>query len=189
MRRRSAAFVAVALLIVAATFSLEGPANASARKAAKNDLRTPVHRHVPSGDLTLDGIAVGSGATFGDWSIWRPDGTHLLMTHPGGTVAVEVVITSNGWFHFSQGRSDFIVWSTGEHNPADMDVDPKEYYGRETRGALATSPGKLGTWAYRFEGGDLLLICDADNETIIISPRSPHFRYITFMGRKVDFPQ
>ena len=138
--------------------------------------------------VALKRVSVGQGVGFGDWNLWRTDDDHLLLTHSGDEVAIEIWLESSGWFNFSGKGEGKCCWSSGETSKEVLDSDLSSYFGRSTTDALDTKGCTIQNYDIKFSGDDLQIICRKDKETITISPHSSQFGFRTFQGKDKRFP-
>ena len=145
-------------------------------------------RPVATGGVSIGSLAEGEGARFGDWTLWKSRKDYVLLTHPTGPVAVEVWLQSNGWYRLAHGGEQWVVWSKGNRDPQNLHSDYKRLAGTPVSKTLAQQDCKLLEFQFRFTGGNLELICDADSETIIISPNSSSYHFRSYKGKLFEFP-
>jgi len=138
--------------------------------------------------VALKRVSVGHGVGFGDWDLSRTDDDHMLLTHSGDKVAIEIWLESSGWFNFSAKGEGKCCWSSGETSKEVLDSDLSSYFGRSTTDALDTKGCTIQNYDIKFSGDDLQIICRKDKETITVSPHSSGFGFRTFQGKDKRFP-
>lgn len=139
----------------------------------------------------LFGLAVGEGATYGQWVIWHATERMALFVHPQDKVAFEIARTSNGWFDFAQGDRQWIAWSIAETEPEPMEItDYRSYFDRQrperTLGPMETS---FGAYQLNLTEERLEVVNNSGNETIIVTPDESAFRFRGITDKVLVLPR
>ena len=143
---------------------------------------------IPTAGPAYDELDIGAGARFGEWIAWRPDPNHLLLTHAGDRVAIEIWTTSNGWFRYAAHHGTYVVWSVATQSEQSFDLNYVAYFNRDTELDLGHKAAAIGTYRIRFEDGRLLLVCTANQEAIEISPHASGFLFHGLRDKTIELP-
>lgn len=140
------------------------------------------------GPVDLGALAVGEGARFGAWTLWRPSSAAVLLVQPESRVAVEIMLSSNGWFRYAASTGEFVVWSTGEQADQKLSTPHEPYFARTSDATLTSGKTVLGEYTFTVEPNGLTARCSADGETLQLRPRDRTFTFVSFRGKRTQFP-